>query len=185
MRFAQNCQESFHKKMNKKLKTTSLKVLLAASLSMAGFVQAQDTGGLAINSGLAGSWANPDIPGQGFFIDVDPGNGVVFLAWFTYGVAEPGAASIIGHPGNRWFIALGHYEQESSVLILDLIQTDGGVFDDPVMVSEQTVGSLQLNFISCAEAELVFEFDDGSAQGQLQLTRLTSTEVCESLVTQE
>lgn len=136
----------------------------------------------AINAGLSGSWANPAIPGQGLFVDIDPANGVVFLAWFTYGEVAAQAESIVAYPGNRWFIALGAFDESSTEVSMDLIETAGGIFDNPATVTEQTVGNLSLNFLNCSAAEMAFVFDDGAAQGEIELSRLTSSEVCETLI---
>jgi len=138
--------------------------------------------GISINAGMAGSWANPDVPGQGIFTDVDPENRTVFLAWFTYGDAPADPQSVIGAATNRWFVAVGEYEAGSSNVELSLSETSGGIFDNPAPVSENVVGSISLKFLSCGEAELGFTFDDGGEQGQIHLTRLTSTEVCETIV---
>ena len=71
--------------------------------------QPQDEAGLPINVGMTGSWANSDIPGQGLFIDIDPANRTVFLAWFTYSDSPSASESTIGSASHRWFIALGNY----------------------------------------------------------------------------
>jgi hypothetical protein len=146
---------------------------------------AQGADEFSINPGLSGSWANPDIPGQGIFLDVDPEFGVIFLAWFTYQEETEGSSAVIGYPKNQWLVAQGRVEPESSGAILDIIRTEGGLFDDPMPVSQQTVGRMDLNFLDCTEAWMDFAFDDGSAQGHLQLTRITSAEVCETLAATE
>ena len=137
--------------------------------------------GLPINAGLAGSWANPDIPGQGIFTDIDPANRTVFVAWFTYGDTPQGSESIIGAPSNRWYVAVGEYAEGGASVEMALSETEGGIFDDPRAVSEQVVGSLTLSFASCTEASMEFSFDEGGPQGQIELTRLTPADVCQAL----
>lgn len=151
---------------------------------MLGQPQLSSADEFAINAGLAGAWANPATPGQGLFFDIDPTNRVIFLTWFTFVETDPQATSIIGHPGNRWFVAMGSYSEGSSALTLDLVETQGGIFDNPAAVTSLSVGSLNLNFRNCSEALMEFVFDDRRAQGQVDLTRLSSAEVCEVLAEQ-
>lgn len=138
--------------------------------------------GIAINAGLAGSWANEAIPGQGIFVDVDPANRVVFMAWFTYGDADPDAEFVVGHPTNRWYVAVGNYAAGSNSVVMTLSETEGGVFDDPAEVIETEIGSLTLSFESCTEAGMDFEFNDELGAGHIELTRLTPASTCESLL---
>ena len=51
--------------------------LLAVNAAVA---RAQAEPGFSLNSGLSGSWYNPETPGQGFFLDVQPDDGVLFAA---------------------------------------------------------------------------------------------------------
>lgn len=143
--------------------------------------QLNSLAGLSINAGMAGSWANAAIPGQGLFIDVDPSTRTVFLAWFTYAEAQSGTEAIIGNESNRWYVAVGNYEDAGNQVELSLIETDGGIFDQPGDVSETEIGSLILRFTTCEEASMDFSFIDGRASGNVELMRLTSAEVCESL----
>lgn len=137
--------------------------------------------GIAINAGLAGSWANEAIPGQGIFVDVDPANRVVFMAWFTYGDADPDAESVVGHPTNRWYVAVGNYAAGSNSVAMTLSETEGGIFDNPAEVTETEVGSLTLSFDSCTEAVMDFDFDNELGAGHIDLTRLTPATTCETL----
>jgi hypothetical protein len=139
--------------------------------------------GTPINAGMAGSWANPEIPGQGIFTDIDPSSRTVFMAWFTYGDTPVDAESVIGAPSNRWYVAVGEYSEGSNSVELALSETDGGIFDNPAPVTEEDIGQINLSFLSCSEVEMEFDFDNGGPQGQIELTRLTSSEVCETLTT--
>lgn len=132
-----------------------------------------------IQPGLSGSWANLDFPGQGIFVDVDPVNQVVFMAWFTYGDAAADAQSVIGRPTNRWYVALGSYQPGSTQVDMELGETEGGVFDAPLPVEETVIGRLSLSFESCNELTMDFEFDDSRGAGQVPMTRLIASELCE------
>lgn len=137
--------------------------------------------GLPINAGMAGSWADPSTPGQGIFLDVDPDAGTVFLAWFTFRETENQNEAVIGNDANRWFVALGEYAQGAEAVEMMLFETSGGVFDQPSEVTETETGSLILRFFDCESAQLEFSLDDGSASGIVELRRLTSGEICESI----
>ncbi len=56
-----------------------------------------------INAGLAGSWYNPETPGQGIFLTIFENLNKVFLGWFTYANA-PSASGDFAH---RWMTAFG------------------------------------------------------------------------------
>ncbi len=156
--------------------------MLLASSGALWAARLPDSAGLSINAGMTGSWADPGIPGQGLFIDVDPSSNTVFLAWFTYTVDSGAGESIIAHSSNTWFVAVGNYEPGSSGVVLSLIRTDGGVFDQPVPVTETEIGILTLEFTGCESANMEFNFHDGNSGGTLSLIRLTSGEICESIL---
>ena len=161
----------------RKILITMLSLTLLILADSSAFAQQ----GIAINAGLSGSWANPAIPGQGIFTDVDPANRTVFMAWFTYGDTPDDAESVIGAASNRWYVAVGEYAEGSAAVEMALSETEGGIFDDPAAVSEQVVGNLTLSFANCTDATMEFTFDDGGPQGQIALTRLTPGEICEAL----
>ena len=167
--------------MNKKRLLWGLASLMGLACSALWAAQPLDEAGLPVNVGMTGSWANADIPGQGLFIDVDPANLTVFLAWFTYQDAPPDTQSTIGSPSHRWFIALGNFESGSSSVELTLFETEGGVFDQADPVSETEVGSLTLRFSSCEVLEMDYRLDGSNIQGTLDLARLTAADVCLSL----
>ena len=142
--------------------------------------QPENDNGLPINAGMAGSWANAEIPGQGLFVDVDPAARTVFLAWFTYTNEGSGSETIIGSSDNFWYVALGNYDEGNNEVTLTLIETSPGVFDQADPVEENEVGELTLTFQNCEAASMEFSFDDGT-QGQVDLVRLTAADVCQSL----
>ncbi len=134
-----------------------------------------------LNAGLAGAWFDPQASGQGVLVDIVPTTGQLFLAWFTYArtgeAVDPGAT--IGAAEHRWFTAQGPFE--GTTADLDILISNGGFFDDPTTVTTTTIGSATLEFVSCTEAQLDYQFDDSGASGQIQLTRLSPDELCGSL----
>lgn len=136
-----------------------------------------------INSGLAGSWYNPDTPGQGFFLTVFEQTNEVFLGWFTYanGPADGAKAT------HRWMTAFGPFADTSATLAIDW--TAGGAFDafqpEPAHFQD---GTIELEFNDCRSAQLHYRWSgDGdtvpAAAGEIPLERITGDAValCESL----
>jgi lysophospholipase L1-like esterase len=127
-----------------------------------------------INSGHAGAWFNPETPGQGQLIDVEPESKLLFLSWFTF----TDAAS--ADPNEQhWFTAQGNYSGESANLVV--YETLGGKFDDPQAVSTTAVGQAILSFSDCANGQLDYTIDHWGLQGSFPLKRaIPGTEnVCE------
>ncbi len=129
--------------------------------------------GFAINAGMSGAWFDPDTAGQGMLFDVIPATNTFFLAWFTYEEAQPGTK--VGTAEHRWLTAQGPYA--NGIAELSLTQSEGGVFNDPTAVSNTTVGTATLSFISCTEASFDYAFTDGPS-GSIDLIRLTPDELC-------
>lgn len=137
----------------------------------------------AINEGLNGSWFNSDTLGQGFFIDIFPLRGEVFVAWFTYDT-EAGfgdVVSVVGHPGHRWLTAQGPFSGTTADLTVNV--TRGGIFNDPAGVETTPVGSMQLEFEDCENAVITYELGTPPLSGQVPLTRISNSnaELCRAL----
>jgi hypothetical protein len=137
---------------------------------------------LRINAGLAGTWYNPDTPGQGFFLTVYEKLNQVFLAWFTY-ADDPAADDGFGH---RWMTAFGKFEGSSADLALEW--TSGGAFDSATPVPEQlTWGEMRVDFADCSSGKVTYAFgpdDTGGYQvDEIPIRRHTDDAValCESL----
>jgi hypothetical protein len=118
-----------------------------------------------INAGMDGAWYDESTPGQGFLFDVQPdpdrGN-FIFAAWFTYG---DNTAS-----GQRWLTAQGSFE--GSTAEIGVYETTGGNFDDSQPTETQQVGTMQIDFEDCRNAQLSYTLDDGTGEGQIDLVRL-------------
>jgi len=127
-----------------------------------------------INHGLAGAWFNPDTPGQGQLVDIDPENQFMFLSWFTYT-----NNSSVNPNEQHWFTAQGNYSGHTAELLL--YETLGGRFDDPQAVSTEPVGAATLSFTDCGSGLLNYSIDTWDLQGSFALRRaIPGTEnVCE------
>jgi len=144
------------------------------------FTDASNT--FAINPGLNDAWFNPDTRGQGFFINVFPANGNIFLGWFTFDTERPPAdvTAILGDPGARWLTAFGAYADNRAVLDIEL--TAGGVFDLPTPVPAQSLyGTIILEFSSCNAGTVTYDIPSLSLSGVIPIQRATldNVELCE------
>lgn len=124
-------------------------------------IVAMNTGGFAINPGLNDAWYYRPTSGQGFFVNVFPINGTIFLSWFTYDTERPAqnVTAILGEPGHRWLTAQGPFSGDTAVL--NVFLTRGGVFDSPTPrpVTDQTpIGTITIVWTDCDTAELSYDF---------------------------
>ena len=138
-----------------------------------------------INAGLNDAWKDPATPGQGFFINVFPDIGQVFLAWFTYDTERPAdsATASIGEPGHRWLTASGPYADNQAVLDIEI--TQGGVFNAANPAPTQHLdGTIILEFRNCYEGTLTYDLPSIGQQGVIPIERISSDNVaaCEALV---
>ena len=125
---------------------------------------------------MDGAWFDTNTPGQGFFIDAHPnpdGGNFVFVAWFTY--AEDTAS------GQRWLTAQGSFE--GSTAEIDVYETTGGSFNDPLLPSTDPAGSMNLNFTDCSNALLTYSLTEDGAEGSIAISRAIpgAQELCEEL----
>jgi uncharacterized membrane protein len=136
-----------------------------------------------INAGLNDAWMNPDTPGQGFFVNVFPDVGRVFLAWFTYDTERPAdsATANIGEPGHRWLTAFGPYADNQAVLDIEI--TQGGVFNAANPAPSQHLdGTVILEFSSCNAGTVTYDIPSIGRQGVIPIQRTSNDNVaaCES-----
>jgi glucose/arabinose dehydrogenase len=140
-----------------------------------------------INAGLNDAWYNPLTNGQGFFINVFPDIGQIFLAWFTYDVERPDETvpSQLGDPGARWITAQGPYADNKAVL--DIFITKGGIFDaSPPEPTSQKDGDMLLEFSGCNAGTITYTIPSINRQGTVPVERiaLDNIPLCETLATQ-
>ncbi len=127
-----------------------------------------------INAGHAGAWFNPETPGQGQFIDVEPEKQFMFISWFTYTDATS------ENPNEqRWLTAQGNYAGNTAQL--DLFETLGGRFDDPQVVTTTQIGEVSLSFGDCGQGKMTYSMNGEGLQGEFPLLRVIpgSGNVCE------
>lgn len=139
---------------------------------------------MRFNAALAGSWFNPDTPGQGFFIDVFPDLEFVFMAWFTFELALPGGNAMLGHTEQRWLTMFGGFEGDTAVLTVE--NTGGGVFDSalPEVSQDTEYGSLTLSFQDCEQGTVQYSLPKAGVSGAVPIRRLVGDNValCRQLV---
>lgn len=137
-----------------------------------------------INPGLNGAWFNPQTNGQGFFLDVFPNSGTVFLSWFTFDTPRPPTNYIanLGEPGQRWLTAQGPFNGSSAML--DIYSTEGGVFDTPSPVPNSLKrGTIILEFSSCRQGTVRYGISGIADNRVIPIQRVAEDNVglCESL----
>lgn len=163
----------------------NLQAQVDAARLLWGQVPGSDSCVFAINSGLNDAWYNPDTPGQGFFVNVFPELGLVFLAWFTYDTERPpqGTPAILGEPGHRWLTALGAFTGNRATLDVEL--TQGGVFDagNPPVMQSAGYGTITLEFHDCASGTLTYEIPSLGLSGSIPIERIVPTNIplCQQL----
>jgi hypothetical protein len=132
---------------------------------------------------MAGSWYNPETPGQGFFLSVLDKIDQVFLGWFTFAL-EPSAEDEFAH---RWMTAAGPISGVAAELAIDW--TVGGAFaaNDPAPEQFQD-GTIELEFHDCSSGQIRYDWDgDGTgrpgASGVIPIRRIASDSIalCELL----
>ncbi len=138
-----------------------------------------------INEGMNGAWFNLATPGQGFFIDVLPETGIVFISAFTYDIDQPDASivAVVGDPGQRWLTAQGAFSGNSATL--DITNSSGGLFDNNAAVTNSpagTYGTITITFSSCGNATITYTLTESGLTGTIPLVRVASDNVavCEA-----
>ncbi|MEE4174312.1 MAG: hypothetical protein V2I57_08680 [Xanthomonadales bacterium] len=140
---------------------------------------------VTINPGLNDAWFNENTPGQGFFVNVFPVNGTMFVGWFTYDLFLPDedTAAILGWAGHRWVTAQGGFEGDRASL--EVFLTAGGVFnaDQPAPAAPRPIGALDIIWFTCNRGALVYDLDEPRVSGQIPLRRVVRDNIalCETL----
>jgi sugar lactone lactonase YvrE len=143
-----------------------------------------------INSGLNGSWYNPETPGQGIFVNVFPETKEMFAGWFTFdavAATEIGSA-VMGDTRHRWLTAQGNYQEDTATLQVFL--TEGGTFLSGVPSAESDVtGELIISFVSCSKAAATFSLLNTGGElltGTIPLVRISDENLtkCQELASE-
>jgi hypothetical protein len=116
-----------------------------------------------LEPGVTSSWYDPSHDGEGFLLEMLPGN-IAVLYWFTY--------DSVG--AQDWYVAVG--EVLANRIEFDKIyQASGGEFGpgfDPEKVTEQVVGSASFSWSSCDSGEMSYRI--GNLRGRMSLLRITN-----------
>jgi YVTN family beta-propeller protein len=140
-----------------------------------------------INSGLNDAWVNLDTLGQGFFFNVFPVLGKMFVAMFTYDTERPpeGVTATLGGPGQRWLTGLGDYDGNVATVPIEL--TSGGVFNSGVPAPGQSpdYGTFIIEFHDCNSATVSYSVSSLGLNGVIPVSRAAPDNValCEALNT--
>ncbi|HJT96672.1 MAG TPA: hypothetical protein VJ696_00010 [Rhodanobacteraceae bacterium] len=121
--------------------------------------------------GYSGTWYDPATSGQGFMVEINPGNAQAFFGWYTYAIN--GSADV--EASQRWFSAQAPYTVGSTTMDLVIYASTGGSFGFPGGVETTPVGTATLTFTSCTAATLDYAFTSGEMSGKtgtIALTRL-------------
>lgn len=131
------------------------------------------TANIVLNQGLSGAWFNPVTSGQGFALEVNPVNQLIYSGWYTYG--EDGSGQ------QRWYTLFGNYAQGDRVKTIRILRNTGGTFDAPPMTTADDVGEATIAFQSCTMGTLSYRFFAGglNRSGTIPLTRLSPDVNCQ------
>lgn len=145
-------------------------LLILAVLTSAGRLIAGD---FVINEGIGGAWFNPDQDGQGFLIEVVPGDPpMLILSWYTF---EPSGG------GQTWLFGSGPIERQSSATI-ELLRPVGGVFNDPALVDKVPWGTAMIRFDGCSSGKVIFDSPVNGLSGEIDIVRITPGRLCQEMV---
>ncbi|NNK33956.1 MAG: glycoside hydrolase family 16 protein [Xanthomonadales bacterium] len=149
--------------------------------------QEADPPAFLINAGLNDAWFNPLTNGQGFFVNVFPDTGIVFVGWFTYDVERPpeDVTAILGEPGHRWLSAQGPFTGDTATM--DVYLSSGGVFDaeNPPVGTPENIGTMTITWTDCNTAQVSYDLPGLGLSGTIPIQRivLDNIALCEALST--
>ncbi len=134
-----------------------------------------------INQGLSGAWYNPQTPGQGMLVDIQPDNNFIFVSWFVHEATQSSSSTKVGDDNHRWLTMQGNYQDGTATL--PVFNSSGGRFNDPAEVDTEQVGTATLRFEDCSSASVEYNLEDGNLTGTIDLQRLlpSAAALCESL----
>lgn len=115
-----------------------------------------------VEAGTSSAWFDPERNGEGFVLEIIPGNRAV-MYWFTYD--EEGEQD--------WYIAVGEIRGNRAVFP-QLLHVSGGIFGpgfDPEQVTETVVGSASFTWDGCDAG--VMKWQIGVQRGRMNLDRLS------------
>lgn len=124
-----------------------------------------------------GAWYPRYAGGQGFSLRYFESANTWFMPWFTF-APEPEEVDEDTPLADfqRWYTLQGEVQPGVEEVVLTIVETTGGAFDDPAPVQRVRAGEARLRFLSCREGVLDYAFDEGfndGLNGTIGLTRLT------------
>ena len=130
-----------------------------------------------IDEGLNDAWFDPNVPGQGFFVNVLPKSRKMFIGWFTYAASRPNVRNkILGDAYHRWLTAIGDYS--GSRAELTLYKTTGGVFNSATPVEQIEMGKLVFKLRDCGHADIEYDIKlINDFVGQIPVQRIANENV--------
>ena len=132
-----------------------------------------------INAGLNDAWVSAEAPFQGFFFTVFPDISFFFLSWFTFDSEVPVGedTAVFGAFDQRWVTGGGIFSENLVSLNVEL--TSGGIFNgsDPSATQTPGYGTITIEFLSCNEALLTYNFPGLGLSGQMTLTRVVGDNI--------
>ena len=124
---------------------------------------AGDNGNAPSDYLLSVSWYNPETSGQGLLFDISPSIGNLFAAWYTF---LPNGQTVAGPVSQNWFTLQSTFtDGTTSLANIPIIETSGGIFDNPATVTKSQVGNRYYLFPDCNAMTLTYQFTGGANQG--------------------
>jgi len=129
--------------------------------------------------GLTGTWWRPATSGQGFIIDIirnaaTPGEATLAMGWYTY-ASDPAAP--ISANKQRWYTLSGTATAIPGPVALTIYASQGGVFASPPTINAVPIGTAQISFSDCVNAQLTFQFNSG-VSGSIPIERIMPNISC-------
>lgn len=119
------------------------------------------------DAGITGPWAAPQLPSQGFMLEVVPSTGQVILFWMTF---DPQTGQ------QMWLI--GPSRLRGRRALLSFLRPVGGAINDNTAATLQPWGEGELIFTSCTTAHLSYRSEVQAVEGEFDLARITPNEFC-------
>ena len=111
-----------------------------------------------IDESLNDAWFDPNVPGQGFFVNVLPKSRKMFIGWFTYASWRPHVRNkVLGDAYHRWLTAFGDYSGNRAELTL--YKTTGGIFNSATPVEQIEMGKLVFKLRDCGHADIEYDIN--------------------------
>ena len=135
-----------------------------------------------LNPGMAGSWYDPEWPGEGWFLTVFDAINQAFLAHFSFGEGAAG-----GDPPHRWTTAQGPFSGNHAELTVT--RSEGGAFNASTPAPQQVAaGTVRLEFEDCMHGSIRYDPPVGASEPAAAPTRQPivrladdSVRLCETL----